>query len=90
MKWLSQGSAVISKVTLTDGRNGNAVIMGARSNPKGAVIVAKSADTGEAETVPLAQGLDALNPVDAINILCMQERLHGESGLTPPEEFAGA
>lgn len=90
MKWSTQGSALIGAITLTDGRSANAVIMGARSNPKGAVIVAKNAESGEAETVPLAQGLDALKPTDAIAILCMQERLHGESGLTPPEEFVSA
>lgn len=90
MKWSSQGNAVIGTVTLTDGRTGNAVIVGARSNPKGAVIVAKNAESGEAETVPLAEGLDALNPTDVIDILCMQERLHGESGLTPPSEFTSA
>jgi hypothetical protein len=87
MKWSTQGNAVIGTLTLTDGRGGNAVIMGAASNPKGAVIVAKNADSGEPETLPLIQGLDTLNPTDAIDILCMQERLHGERGLTPPTDF---
>ena len=84
MKWSSQGNAVVGAVTLTDGRNGSAVIVGARSNPKGAVIVAKAAESGDPETVPLSQCLEALKPTDAIDILCMQERLHGDSGLAPP------
>jgi hypothetical protein len=87
MKWTSRGNAAIATVALLDGRNGNAVIVGARSNPKGAVIVAKGADSEIPETVSLSQCLDALIPTGLIDILCMQKRLHGEGGITSPAEF---
>ena len=87
MNWSSQGNAAIASVTLTDGRTGSAVIVGPRSKPKGVVVIIKAAESGEPETLTLTDCLGVLKPTDAIDILCMQERLHGESGLTPPAGF---
>ena len=66
MKWSSQGSAVVAPVLLTDGRSGNAVVVGPRSKPKGVVVIVKGADSGEPETLTLSDCLDALKPTDAI------------------------
>jgi hypothetical protein len=64
------------------------VLVGARDNPKGAVLVLPGEAAGEVEAVPLSSGLAWLSPGQALDLLCMQERIFGKSGLTPPRETA--
>ncbi len=88
MKWKRQGEALLAPVKLTDGRAGSVVLVGARENPKGAALVFSGGTESDVETVPLTESLHLLSPVQIIEILCMQERVYGTSGLTPPAQFA--
>ena len=68
---------------MRDGRGANAAIVGGRANPKGAVIIAVAA-SGAPEALPLGEALELLTPDFVVDIVCMQERLHGEHGLERP------
>ena len=76
MTWTQQGNATIAPVTLVDGRTGNAVIVGPRENPKGAVLLVPSEATGEPESIPLQYGVELLRPENVIDILGIQASLH--------------
>lgn len=79
MDWTKQGTAVTGSLALTTGERARVVIVDARENPKGAVIVTTGA--GGVETKPLESQLDRLSPAAVAEILCVQERLFGSSGL---------
>lgn len=89
MDWNPQGRAVTAPVSLADGRAGMVVVVGPRDNAKGAVIVAPKDGVKGGDKLAFAQGAALLKQTDAIEILVMQERLHGNSGLKPPPELAG-
>ncbi len=76
MTWTQQGNATIAPLTLVDGRTGNAVIVGPRENPKGAVLLVASEASGEPESIPLQDAVELLRPDNVIDILGMQARLH--------------
>lgn len=76
-------------MTFADGRRGNAVIVGPRDSEKGASLIVPNKDTGSAEAIPLLEGVDLVGPELMIDILCMQERLHGSGGLEPPADLVG-
>jgi hypothetical protein len=80
MDWTKQGAAVVASVDLKSGQRGNVVLVGARENPKGAVIVLPSGG-GAVDTRPLEAHLDNLPAATVTEIMCMQERLFGASGL---------
>lgn len=84
IEWKKQGEAVVGGVPLLGGMIGNAVIVGGRNNPKGAVLIVPGEDGGDAETITLNDGYAVLGPGELIEILGMQERLHGSSGLPKP------
>lgn len=87
MNWKQQGRAVTAAVKLTDGRAGTIVIVGPRTNARGAVVVApRSGD--DVDKLPFVDGARLLHPRDVVSILVMQERLHGDSGLAAPPELA--
>ena len=65
------------------------MLVGARSNPKAAVLVVPAQEAGKIQTIPLSAGLDSLHPQTLVDILSMQERIFGKSGLTLPLETAG-
>ncbi|HRK33876.1 MAG TPA: hypothetical protein PLJ47_04705 [Candidatus Hydrogenedentes bacterium] len=84
LEWTKQGVAAVASVELTNGQRGRCVLLGPRENPKGAVIVL--AGTGSAaETKPVQSCVDDLGPALLVEILCMQERMFGASGLPAPE-----
>lgn len=87
MNWKQQGKAVTSGVKLKDGRAGTVVIVGPRSNAKGAVLIAPK-EGGQVDKLAFTEGASLLNPRDVVTILVMQERLHGDSGLPAPPELA--
>ena len=70
-----------SDIELTTGQRGKIVIVGPRENPKGAVIVLAGASAGAADTRPVEAHLDDLSPAVVAEVICMQERLFGASGL---------
>lgn len=74
-------------LSLADGRTGNAVVVGGRDNLRGAVIVAAKEDSGEPESISLAEASALISPQDVIDILAIQERLHGTRGLTRPADL---
>lgn len=67
--------------------SGKAVIVGARQNPRGAVVVLPPAADQEAESFSLNDVLGRLTPDHVIDIVCMQERIHGDEGLRPPQDL---
>ena len=76
-------------VSFLDGAPGNVVLAGGRSNPKGAIVVLSGDSAGEVKTLPFADGLNLLSSEAIVDVLCMQERAFGDSGLAPPPETAG-
>lgn len=60
------------------------VVVASRQNPKGAVLVMPKG-SGEMLTVPLSAALVLLKPATVVDVLCLQERAFGASGLTPPQ-----
>lgn len=82
--WTKKGEAVVGTLSLSDGRTGNAVVVGGRDNPRGVVIVAVKDGSDEPESVSLTEASSLIGPQDVIDILALQERLHGTKGLTPP------
>jgi len=78
----------VGVVALLDGRRGNVVLAGSRGNSKGAILVLPDSG-GEVTSVPLAEGLDLLAAPTVVDILCMQERAFGDSGLEPPPGAPG-
>ena len=84
MKWKVQGQAVVSSLALTDGRMVSVAVVAGRDKPKGAVLILPKADPG-ADTVPVAETLELMTPQHVTDVLCMQERMFGSSGLPQPE-----
>ena len=79
----------MGSLCLVDGRRANVVLVGARDNPKGAVLVLPGESAGQVQTQPLQLALPLLDPDFALSVLCMQERVFGTSGLKPPSEPSG-
>jgi hypothetical protein len=90
MKWKKQGPAVVGVLELQDGRRATVVLVGSRSNPKGAALVMPSEKDGDAMvTIPLQQCLHALSAKQVIDITMLQERVFGSTGLTSPFSDTG-
>ena len=70
-------------MSLLDGRVGNVVLVGPRSNPKGAVVVLPGGNSGSMETLPFADVTDGLHPATIVEVLAAQERAFGTSRLQP-------
>jgi len=85
MKWTRQGDAVVGAVRLTDGVSARVVLVGPRTNPKGAVVVIPVEGPEKVKTLNLHEALERLNPQDVVETLCLQERLFGASGLAIPK-----
>ena len=77
--WKRQGDAVIGSLSLAGGDAAQVVIVGPRSNSNGVAIVRSKGDA--IETTPLRSMIDDVGPGDFIEMLCMQERLHGAAAL---------
>ena len=73
-------------MTLTDNRQGNIVLVGARQNPKGAVLVLPGDAGAPVQTVPLPMALTLVHCANAVEIMCVQERAFGNNGLPQPSE----
>ncbi len=88
MKWAVQGKALIGELRLADGGKGKALVMGPRSRPKGAQILQpKAGAAGEFDAAPLHDVLALLEPGAVIDVLCMQERVFGDTGLEAPPQL---
>lgn len=81
--WKKQGSGLVGSLTLTDGAECRAVLVGPRSDPQGAVLVVAGDTPGALEKMPLSKALGRLSPDTAIDIICAQERAFGGCGLEP-------
>ncbi len=86
--WKKQGAAWVGARTFSDGARGNVVIVGSREIPKGAVLLFPGTNKGALQSAPLAEHLDKLTPQQVVDILCMQERAFGESGLQAPPDLS--
>ena len=84
MEWTKQGAAAVAPIQLLNGARGRIVLVGARENPKGAMVLVPGSVPASVDTRPLEQHLDHLAPMTIVEIICMQERLFGESGLPVP------
>ncbi|MCX5757985.1 MAG: hypothetical protein NTU83_05685 [Candidatus Hydrogenedentes bacterium] len=76
----------MGRLTLTDSREGNVVLVGARQNSKGAVLVLPGDAGGPVQTVPLPMELTLVHSANVVEILCMQERAFGSSDLPKPSD----
>lgn len=76
-------------VSFLDGARGNVVLAGGRNNPKGAVFLLPAGSAGKVKTVPFADAFHLLSSAAIVDVLCIQERAFGDSGLTPPPETPG-
>lgn len=85
MDWKNQGAALVSSIRLTTGQMGRVVIVGPRENPKGAVVVIAGGAGGTVDTQPVEAHMDRLPPAVVAEIVCMQERAFGASGLPKPQ-----
>lgn len=81
MDWTKQGAAVVSTIELTTGQRGKVVLVGARENPKGAVVVIAAPGGNSVDTRPFQDHVNHLSPATVAEVLCMQERLFGAAGL---------
>lgn len=84
--WKQQRAAVVGALELADGRRASVALVGPRINPKGAAIIVKAAESGSVDTVPLADAIQILSLEQIVDIICMQERIYGDSGLASPLE----
>jgi len=76
----------VGNLSLLDGRQANVVLVGPRENPKGATLVLPAEGGGPVRALPLAEGIELLHPETVIDIICMQERVYGETDLESPFE----
>lgn len=76
---------MVGEVSYTDGQRGNVVLVGPRSNIKGAALLIPGDDPAKPSTRLFADSMDLLTPETALEVLCMQERMFGENGLPKPE-----
>lgn len=86
--WKRQGGALVGAVKTSGKRTSRIVLVAGRDNPMGAMLAVVPNGQSRPEVVPLAEALELLGPQDVIEILCMQERVYGDSGLEPPEDVA--
>lgn len=63
------------------------MLVGARENPKGAVVVLPSGPGGALKATPLQDCLASLSPAQVIEVACMQERIFGDSSLPAPKNL---
>jgi hypothetical protein len=84
--WQKQGAALVGELRLSGGQPAHIVLVGDPLNEKGAVVMTSGAD-GARQTQLLADAADRIDPVDLIDILCMQERSFGTRGLAPAESL---
>jgi hypothetical protein len=73
----------VGRIAFLDGRVGSVVLVGPRTNPKGAIVVLSTDNSGSVETLPLADAMDGLHPAMIVEVLAAQERAFGNSGLEP-------
>jgi len=73
----------VGRVTFLDGHVGSVVLVGPRNNPKGAVAVLPADNSGSVKTLPLPEVVDGLHPATLVEVLAVQERAFGNSGLPP-------
>ncbi|GMW00434.1 MAG: hypothetical protein AMXMBFR84_15710 [Candidatus Hydrogenedentota bacterium] len=85
MVWKRQGAAVTTAVILKNGAKGRVVLVAGKENPKGAVMLMSGGEQGAVVTTTLTSHYRDLTQEQLVAILCMQERVFGQSGLTAPE-----
>ena len=83
--WRKQGAAVVGAFSLADGRESKIVLVAGRDNSRGAMVVSATSGGETVEPVPLSECLETLEPGSVIEVLCMQERVFGDSGLEAPD-----
>ena len=80
--WQKQSAGWVGALRLTDGRAAKVAIVGSRETPKGAMIVcANSEDAHSVETLSLLESASLIHPGNVVEIMCLQERIYGNSGL---------
>jgi hypothetical protein len=80
--WKQQGAALVGALSLLDGRAARVVLMGPRTNPRGAMVaIPAPGGEGAPEVVSLAEAVELLHPQQIIESLCAQERCFGNGPL---------
>ncbi|MBX3176669.1 MAG: hypothetical protein KF886_04870 [Candidatus Hydrogenedentes bacterium] len=83
--WKKQGEALVGSLTLRNASKGSVVLVGPASNPRGATLVIPGEDPKKPQMALLPAGCDQITPGQYLEILCMQEREHGERGFPATE-----
>ena len=80
--WQQQSAGWVGVLRLTDDRVAKVVVVGSRETPKGAMIVcATSEEATSVETLSLSEAAPQIHPGNIVEIMCLQERIYGNSGL---------
>lgn len=87
LAWKQQGAAFAADLKLLDGRAAKGVVVAGRGNPKGLVFLLPLPD-GTMQTLLPTSAAELVSAGDYIEMLFMQERAFGTSGLPAPEVSA--
>ena len=80
--WQKQGAGWVGALRLTDDRAAKVVVVGSRETPKGVLIVcAAPEDAQHFETLSFTETASLIHPGNVVEIMCLQERIYGNSGL---------
>ena len=80
--WQKQSAGWVGALRLTDGRASKVAVVGSRETPKGAMIVCTNPeDAHSVETLSLGEAASLIHPCNIVEIMCLQERIYGNSGL---------
>ncbi|MBN2311300.1 MAG: hypothetical protein JXR94_20150 [Candidatus Hydrogenedentes bacterium] len=83
--WQKQETAYVGKVQLADGHWCKVVLVGARTNPQGAMVVVAGKGGEAVKPRPFADCVAAFTPDTVMEVYCTQERAFGDRGLEPPD-----
>lgn len=80
--WQKQNAGWVGALQLTDERAAKVVVVGSRDIPKSVMIVcAASGEDPQIETYPFSEAATLLHPGNIVEIMCLQERIFGNSGM---------
>ncbi len=74
---------MVGALSLTDGQAAKIVLVGPRSEPKGAMLVIPAPDGQSVATVSVGEAHERLSREQLIDVLCAQERSFGANALPP-------
>jgi hypothetical protein len=83
VRWHKQGAAFVGEIIVDGKAPARVVLVGPRSTPKGAVLVTTASPGAQLATEPFFECVDRVAAGQLVEVICMQERLFGQSKLPP-------